>query len=118
MDGLKRANDEFGHLSGNHALCVIADVLRNVIEKDDLLVRYGGDEFMLLSRNTQPEYRERLRPVIDKALDEQIKRQQIRYQVGVSIGYAMSTKANPLSMDECCELADKAMYLDKMNRKQ
>lgn len=36
MDGLKRINDEFGHLSGNHALCVIADVLRNVTDKEEL----------------------------------------------------------------------------------
>ena len=118
MDGLKRINDEFGHLSGNHALCVIADVLQNAVEKNDLLVRYGGDEFMLLSHHIQPEYWEAFRPMVDRILDEQIKRQQIRYPIGVSIGYAMSTKANPLSMDECCEAADKAMYRDKSRRKQ
>lgn len=81
-------------------------------------MRYGGDEFMLLSHNTRPEYWEGIRPAVDKALEDQMKRQQIRYQVGVSIGYSMSTKANPLSMDECCELADQAMYRDKTRRKQ
>jgi diguanylate cyclase (GGDEF)-like protein len=118
MDGLKKVNDDFGHLAGNHALCIIADVLRNVTEKNELLVRYGGDEFLLLSHNTQRKHWEGLRDAIDRILAEKIDRQHIRYPLGVSIGYAMSTEDDPLSIEACCELADKAMYQDKTNRKR
>lgn len=118
MDGLKKVNDEFGHLAGNHALCIIASVLQAVTEKDELLVRYGGDEFLLLSRNVQPEHWQGLRERIDRILADKVSRRQIRYQLGVSIGYAMSTKENPLPVEECCDLADQAMYQDKSNRKR
>lgn len=118
MDGLKKVNDEFGHLAGNHALCVVAKVLQEATEKDELLVRYGGDEFLLLSRNTQMEHWHGLRERIDRILADKVSRRQIRYQLGVSIGYAISTKENPLSVEECCELADQAMYQDKSSRKQ
>lgn len=117
MDGLKKVNDEFGHLAGNHALCIIADVLKSVTARDELLVRYGGDEFLLLSRNTRPERWAGLREAIDTTLADKVSRQQIPYRLGVSIGYAMSTRENPLELEACCELADKAMYQDKASRK-
>lgn len=118
MDGLKKVNDEFGHLAGNHALCIIASVLKAVTEEDELLVRYGGDEFLLLSRNIQPEHWQGLRERIDRILADKVSRRQIRYQLGVSIGYAISTKENPLTAEACCEMADQAMYQDKSNRKR
>lgn len=82
------------------------------------MVRYGGDEFLLLSRNIQMEHWHGLRERIDRILADMVSRRQIRYQLGVSIGYAISTKENPLSVEECCELADQAMYQDKSSRKQ
>lgn len=118
MDGLKTINDEFGHLAGNHALCVIAKVLQEAKEEDELLVRYGGDEFLLLSRNTQLEHWQGLREKVDRILADKVSRRQIRYQMGVSIGYAISTKENPLPVEKCCELADQAMYQDKSSRKR
>lgn len=118
MDGLKRVNDEFGHLAGNHALCVIAKVLQEAKEEDELLVRYGGDEFLLLSRDTRLEHWQGLRERVDRILADKVSRRQIRYQMGVSIGYAMSTKENPVSVEECCERADQAMYQDKSERKR
>ncbi len=117
MDGLKKVNDEFGHLAGNHALCIIASVLQAVTEEDELLVRYGGDEFLLLSRNVQPEHWQGLRERIDRILADKVSRRQIRYQLGVSIGYAMSTREKPLTVEACCDLADQAMYQDKSSRK-
>ena len=118
MDGLKKVNDEFGHLAGNHALCIIASVLQVVTEKEELLVRYGGDEFLLLSCNVEPRRWQGLRERIDGILEDEVSRLQIRYRLGVSIGYAMSTKENPLTLKECCELADQAMYQDKSSRKR
>ncbi|MCM1304237.1 MAG: GGDEF domain-containing protein [Lachnospiraceae bacterium] len=118
MDGLKRVNDEFGHLAGNHALCIIAKVLQEAKDEDELLVRYGGDEFLMLSRNTQLEHWQGLRERIDRILADKVNRRQIRYQLGVSIGYAISTKEHPLPVEQCCELADQAMYQDKSSRKR
>ncbi|HYD97429.1 MAG TPA: EAL domain-containing protein [Noviherbaspirillum sp.] len=51
LDGFKRINASFGHALGDELLKAAALRLRNVVRKDDVLVRLGGDEFLLLARN-------------------------------------------------------------------
>lgn len=117
MDCLKQINDNFGHLSGNHALSTIADVLRWVAQPDDLLIRYGGDEFVMLSHNVEEEYWRDLKKGINDLLTEKVVRQKLPYQISVSFGHAVSTRVVPLSLEECMERADRAMYEDKRQRK-
>lgn len=51
LDGFKNINDSLGHAVGDELLKAVALRLKNVVRKDDILVRLGGDEFMLLARN-------------------------------------------------------------------
>lgn len=51
LDGFKNINDTLGHAIGDELLKAAARRLRNAVRKDDILVRLGGDEFMLLARN-------------------------------------------------------------------
>jgi GGDEF domain-containing protein len=46
LDGLKKVNDGYGHLSGSRALCRLGDVLRFACRAIDTAARYGGDEFV------------------------------------------------------------------------
>lgn len=52
VDDFKRINDEFGHLKGDNVLIGLSLLFRNVIHKDDILARWGGEEFMILLPET------------------------------------------------------------------
>ncbi|MGL1931009.1 MAG: diguanylate cyclase [Desulfotalea sp.] len=48
LDHFKMVNDEFGHLAGDDVLKQLADIIRKTIRKSDILIRYGGEEFLIL----------------------------------------------------------------------
>jgi len=52
LDYFKDVNDNFGHQRGDEVLCSVADVLRSCVRTTDLLVRMGGDEFLVVLDNT------------------------------------------------------------------
>jgi diguanylate cyclase (GGDEF)-like protein len=60
MDGLKRINDRYGHLTGSRALCRVADALRHASRAIDTPARFGGDEFAIVLPETSYEGGERV----------------------------------------------------------
>jgi len=55
LDGFKKVNDKYGHLVGDEVLGEIADILKSCIREDDFVIRYGGDEFLILLKNSDIE---------------------------------------------------------------
>lgn len=118
MDGLKKINDGFGHLAGNHALNVIASVLKSVSGPEDLVIRYGGDEFVILSNNIEESHWLEMKEMINKKLDQKVRRQKFPYPLSISFGFYSSKKEAPVPLEECMERADKLMYEDKIQKKE
>ncbi len=116
MDDLKGINDTFGHLAGNNAICIVAGALRETYGPD-LLIRYGGDEFLIISRDTKEEIWDGQRVDLEKRLKEAVQKQQLPYGVEVSMGYCISRPENLMTLDECIGAADRLMYADKKERK-
>ena len=116
LDGLKTINDTYGHLAGNNAICMIAEVLKKALSEDDLILRYGGDEFLILSRNTDAHYWEQLLAGLNSRLEESVRKQKLPYAVGISVGYAICSGNQACSIEEQIELADRRMYDNKRIR--
>ncbi len=110
MDRLKKINDTFGHLAGNHAISLVANAIKTSISSEDLLIRYGGDEFQILSNNTDTVYWSKLNEVINRKLQEYVMRQKLPYSLGVSLGFCIHCTDSANSFEECCEIADQEMY--------
>lgn len=55
LDNFKRVNDDFGHAAGDSVLVQLSQLLRNVARADDLLLRWGGEEFLIVVKRVQPE---------------------------------------------------------------
>lgn len=92
VDGFKSINDELGHAAGDELLCQIAARLREVVRGDDLIVRPGGDEFLLLSRMARDQLEagvDRLRERIESVFRRPFELDGRALAISVSVGVAV-----------------------------
>jgi diguanylate cyclase (GGDEF)-like protein len=119
IDRFKRVNDELGHAAGDRLLQEVAKRIESVMRKSDDLVRWGGEEFLLVCRTTDRDNASLLCNRVIEAVRE------FPFDVGngveihktCSIGWApfpwLKGDVGLLSIDNVIELADKALYLAK-----
>ncbi|MEU8244213.1 GGDEF domain-containing protein [Actinoplanes missouriensis] len=113
LNGFKAVNDRLGHLAGDRLLTEVAARLRAGLPEGDTVARYGGDEFVLLSRG--PGAAERLTGHIRGALSAPVAISGETVRVGASVGTVCSDGL--LDADELIRRADQAMYRDKAARR-
>jgi diguanylate cyclase (GGDEF)-like protein len=91
VNGLKMANDAFGHKMGDNLLITSADILKSVTRADDILCRAGGDEFMLILPNTGHDEA----VAIKKRITEKAKKTLLdSIVVSMAVGYEIKTNIN------------------------
>lgn len=114
IDYFKLVNDQFGHIIGSRMLNDMADVLRSELRGNDLMYRFGGDEFIVLLSNTGLETSKNIAKRIAKSVKE--KRFQIdesqTYRLSLSVGIA-EFPTDAQSAAEVIDFADKMMYMSK-----
>lgn len=108
LDGLKKINDEQGHLVGSRALCRLADMLRLYSREMDTAARYGGDEFVLILPETDAEAARLVAQRIAKRLAEDGEEPKI----SVSIGTAVYPDDGE-TVNEILGAADRDLYREK-----
>lgn len=109
VDKFKDINDAFGHLGGDDAIVYTSNILRSICRKNDILVRYGGDEFIIIFDGFVDEN------IIFKRLKKSLTKDN-KYHITFSIGAYNCSKEN-LNLDTAIRLADKALYYSKNNGK-
>jgi diguanylate cyclase (GGDEF)-like protein len=119
IDRFKRVNDDLGHAAGDRLLQEVAKRIASVMRRSDDLVRWGGEEFMLVCRTTDRDNASLLCNRVLEAIRD------VPFNVGngieihktCSIGWApfpwLKDDVGMLSVDNVIELADKALYLAK-----
>ncbi|WP_294958710.1 GGDEF domain-containing protein [Sulfurovum sp.] len=113
LDNFKQINDTYGHLTGDKVLKAFVMVLKQHIRKTDLLVRWGGDEFLLFLEDGSPENAilkiENIRKLIDEYHFETIDH--------LSCSFGLSYAKENDSVDSLLQRADKALYEAKIKGK-
>ena len=115
LEDFKLYNDIYGHDMGDQVLCIVADVIKNCIRKTDKLIRYGGDEFLLiLSDMVRGTLRGKLLQ-IQEAIENATIPNCSRLKLTASIGGVISEDGQ---IDEAIAKADQLMYKAKDHKAQ
>ncbi|MGI9263840.1 MAG: diguanylate cyclase, partial [Gammaproteobacteria bacterium] len=122
LDNFKPVNDSCGHEAGDRLLLQVRDVLLEACRKTDDVIRWGGDEFLIVARETNRKYAATLAERVRNSLSDRV------FPVGdgqvarvtTSIGYAsypfLKERPDLLSWEEVLGVADAAMYEAKQKR--
>ncbi|MFO7765644.1 MAG: diguanylate cyclase [Pelovirga sp.] len=116
LDGLKLANDSFGHKKGDELLTAASELMRGCLRKEDILARVGGDEFIALMPATDKKTGETVARRIQEAVDKHNEGCE-DIPLGISVGVATS-EGPETSLMETMRKADDLMYHDKRVRKR
>ena len=113
LDRFKSINDTLGHPVGDKLLKAVAARLSAVIRPDDMITRFGGDEFVVLQAATKRHQEAKsLAQKLAKALELPFEIDGHRIDIGASIGIAMSP-ADGVDADQLLKKADMALYAAK-----
>ncbi len=116
MDWFKKVNDTYGHKAGDTVLKTLANILINNVRKSDIIIRYGGEEFLIILQNVKTEQdafeiAEKIRQSVEKT---KIQLDSTVINKTISIGISMFPKCC-LQGWECIKYADMALYKAKEN---
>ena len=113
VDHLKEINDRFGHLAGDQAIGNTAAVLRCTFRESDIVARLGGDEFAAVAVDADGACSGRILERIERALEEQNRREGLAYHLSVSVGVAVMVAPARTTLVELLAEADRALYQGK-----
>ncbi|OGX05886.1 MAG: hypothetical protein A3G87_04265 [Omnitrophica bacterium RIFCSPLOWO2_12_FULL_50_11] len=119
LDNFKLVNDSFGHAEGDRVLRTMGAAIRSSVRKDELICRYGGDEFCVIlpgaSIEDATKFAEKVRSIIagDPDLAYRTAGGTDTIRVTGSIGVASVRGAKAMEYDKLLKAADRALYRAK-----
>ncbi|MFO8068823.1 MAG: diguanylate cyclase [Alkalibacterium sp.] len=116
FNDFKLINDTHGHLVGDKVLAITADRLVHALKKSDLIGRIGGDEMMILVKDTESEEElEKIKERVIERIEKPILYKNKIIHPSISVGHTLISQWLPFN--HLYEIVDKKMYRDKTTKK-
>ena len=117
VDNLKTINDNYGHAMGDKAIKGVADAIKEVYREENILVRMGGDEFLVIGKEAGDEVLSEKENAVGIFLKEYSEREKLPFVLTASMGHVHNLK-NAISLETLVKNADARMYEIKQRRKK
>jgi diguanylate cyclase (GGDEF)-like protein len=117
LDNFKQINDTYGHAEGDAALKNVVRILRTALRKEDVVARYGGDEFVIILEMKADKDVENIIKRIRDSFESWNRVSGRKYRLEYSSGYSVYSHESGLKMDEFLFRVDSLMYTSKYQRK-
>lgn len=116
IDYFKRYNDTYGHPGGDEVLRRVANVLKNSVRSKDTIIRYGGEEFLILLSGTSLKTAEEICKRIQNKLQKEAiphTASEVSEYVTLSMGLCYQSGDNMAGLEKLIEYADESLYQSK-----
>ena len=112
IDHFKAVNDTYGHSVGDKVLIKVADLLRDAVGSEDSVARWGGEEFLLLLKNTEGHKAYEAMEQIRKSI-EHARLLEDSHRIRITLTFGVCQLEGTESFESCIAKADKALYEGK-----
>ena len=118
VNEFKKVNDTHGHDVGDEVICAVAHALQDVIRREDLVARYGGDEFVILCEmNDANGLQVQAQRITDAMAGLTVECRGLRLEISLAIGGAIGAADGRREFAaQLLRVSDEAMYEAKQNR--
>ncbi len=116
LDDFKRINDTYGHEIGDRVLVALSDILKTSVGPDDILVRWGGEEFIVYMPGTDKDAGyEKLSEILNRIREYRLIESDEAISFTATMGLATGTSLN--NYEQLIDEADQKLYYGKKNGK-
>ncbi len=112
IDDFKSVNDRFGHDAGDEVLKTLANIMRMIVRKQDIVARWGGEEFLLMLPQTDIEGG----LVLAEKIRKKVRSTEFNFngmKIHISLTMGLSIYKENKTIDETISQADRALYMGK-----
>lgn len=113
LNNFKYINDTFGHLMGDNALIIAANLLKCCIKNNDMIARYGGDEFVIVLDTSDPDVLQSMVDKIYNCIEKYNETSDCPFKIGLSMGYAVYDSNQHMNAEQFQKDIDRLMYQNK-----
>ena len=114
LNGLKWANDNFGHDMGDRFIQTVAHILQKLFGRQRFCGRWGGDEFIACLTGENMRYAEDMLRDFDREIRDLNEKGDFPFRISVAYGVVRSTEQEVLTVNEAIKEADRRMYTAKI----